>query len=102
MLKHKFSNIITKLQKLTLIQKDIKKHTDWGEEYNRESFYDTIEECLMNGDTLLIDSNNHSDDKDARFLRYMRLEQLNAEMCQNNQEFNGDMLEQYVNDLIKY
>ena len=40
----------------TLIQKDIKAN-DLGEDYNRESFNDTIIECLANDETLIVDQN---------------------------------------------
>ena len=38
-----------------LIAKQVKKYTNLGEEYNQTSLYDTIQECLDNGEELLIE-----------------------------------------------
>lgn len=37
----------------SLIKKDIKRRTNYGENYNRQSFYDTIDECVEIGEQLV-------------------------------------------------
>lgn len=56
-----------------LIQMDIKNHTDLGEQYNRESFYATINECIQDDTTLEIDSNNTLIDADTISLHSAKL-----------------------------
>ena len=38
-----------------LIAKEVKKCTNYGEEYNQTSLYDTIEDCLANGENLVVE-----------------------------------------------
>ena len=63
-------------QQESLIVKDIKsRSTDLGEEYNRESFYSTIYECLINNETLEVDKTkpvNNYDTKNLRLLKIMQ------------------------------
>lgn len=49
-----------KLQQESLIQKDIKTRTDYGEEYNRESMYETARELLMEGKDVKMNGKTHN------------------------------------------
>lgn len=71
-----------------LIAKDIKSHTNLGAEYNRTSFYDTIDECLMDGEDLIIDKTKSLDDYDVKYLRYMYLEQLGSKLYKEDNNLN--------------
>lgn len=87
----------------SLIQKDIKKHTDLGEEYNRTSFYDTIDECLIDGEDLIVDQTKSATDSDVKYLKLMRLEQLSVKLYEEQQRLNQARkeLEQEANELLK-
>ena len=61
-------------QQATLIQKQIKKYTDYGENYNRQSFYDTIDECFENNDALIVAKPKDANDKDFKYLKEKELE----------------------------
>ena len=74
----------------TLIQQDIKKHTNLGEEYNRTSFYDTIDECLMDEEDLIVDNNVPNNDSDVVYLKLMRLEQLSMKMDDERRRINKE------------
>ena len=50
-----------------LIQKDIKRRTNYGENYNRQSFYDTIDECIESN-VQLVSLFHTSDDPDVQYL----------------------------------
>ena len=54
-------------QQPSLIQKDIKRHTNYGENYNRQSFYDTIDEC-MSSDEQLVSLCKTGNDPDIAYL----------------------------------
>lgn len=49
--------------------------TDLGEKYNRESFYNTIQECLDEDVILWVDDSKPLDDADVKYLRKMKLVQ---------------------------
>lgn len=75
-----------------LISKDIVKHltfdescTDLGEKYNRESFYDTVHECLDEDITIWIDETKPLDDMDIRYLRTMKLLQDKQRLTKEKQ-----------------
>ncbi len=51
----------------SLIQKDIKRRTNYGENYNRQSFYDTIDECMETGEQL-VSLYQTSNDPDIAYL----------------------------------
>lgn len=59
----------------TLIQKDIKQHTDLGEDYNRESFESTVIDCFIDDDDLLVDLTKSPKDKDVKYLQLIKLMQ---------------------------
>ena len=59
----------------TLIQKDIKKHTDLGEDYNRDSFVDTIMDYFYDNEDLIVDSSKSPKDRDVKYLQLMKLMQ---------------------------
>lgn len=62
-------------QEQSLIARDIKSHTNLGEDYNRESFYATIYECLANDETLEVDTTkpvNNCDTKNLRLFKIMQ------------------------------
>ena len=61
-------------QQPSLIQKDIKRHTNYGENYNRQSFYDTIDECMYYDESLDVSSVKTSDE-DTMYLNQKRIEQ---------------------------
>ncbi|MBQ3502704.1 MAG: hypothetical protein IJA72_03465 [Clostridia bacterium] len=74
----------------TLIQQDIKCHTNFGEDYNRTSFYDTIDECLMDEEDLIIDEKAPNTDKDVVYAKLMRLEQLSAKIDDERLKINAE------------
>jgi len=59
----------------TLIQKDIKQHTDLGEDYNRESFESTVIDYFIDDDDLEVDLSKSPKDKDVKYLQLMKLMQ---------------------------
>ena len=59
----------------TLIQKDIKQHTDLGENYNRESFESTIIDYFVDDEDLVVDLTKSPKDKDVKYLQLMKLMQ---------------------------
>ena len=59
-----------------LIAKEVKKCTNLGEDYNRESLYDTVEDCLANGEDLVIEPSKQAQaDAVVNYLKYLNLEQ---------------------------
>ncbi|MFQ6724413.1 MAG: hypothetical protein ACLRFE_03685 [Clostridia bacterium] len=59
----------------SLIQKDIKKHTDLGEEYNRTSFEETILDYFNDDEDLVVDLSKSAKDIDVKYLQLMKLMQ---------------------------
>ena len=70
------TNAKNTIKQESLIVKDIKsRSTDLGEDYNRESFYSTIYDCLANNETLEVDKTkpvNNYDTKNLRLLKIMQ------------------------------
>ena len=71
-----------RLQQESLIQKDVKTRTDYGEQYNRESMYETAREILLDGKKVKMNGKTHKSlftimmedytmeiDKEAKYLR---------------------------------
>ena len=74
-----------------LIAKQIKKQTYLGEEHARESLYDTIEECLANGEELVIAEGKS---KEAQavidYLRYLELERQIINLQQQGVDLSNE------------
>lgn len=63
-------------KKERLIAKEVKKCTNLGKEYNQTSLYDTIEDCLQNGEHLIIEPSKQAQaDAVVNYLKYLNLEQ---------------------------
>ena len=62
-------------KKERLIAKDIKAHTDLGEDYNRESFEDTILDYFNDDEDLVVDFTKSPKDSDVKYLQLMKLMQ---------------------------
>ena len=59
-----------------LIAKEVKKCTNYGKEYNQNSLYDTVEDCLANGEDLLVEPSKQAQaDSVVNYLKYLNLEQ---------------------------
>ncbi|MBQ3502144.1 MAG: hypothetical protein IJA72_00560 [Clostridia bacterium] len=59
-----------------LIAKEVKKCTNYGKEYNQNSLYDTVEDCLANGEDLVIEPSKQAQaDAVVNYLKYLNLEQ---------------------------
>jgi len=59
-----------------LIAKQVRRCTNLGEDYNRESLYDTVEDYLQNGEDLVIEPSKQSQaDAVVDYLKYLNLEQ---------------------------
>lgn len=70
------TNAKNTIKQESLIVKDIKSHgTDLGEEFNRDSFYSTIYECLINNETLEVDTTKPVSDYDTKNLRLLKIMQ---------------------------
>jgi len=65
----------SKLTQESLIQQDIKFHTDLGEEYNRQSFEDAILDYFNDDEDLMVDTSKSIKDKDVKYLQLMKLMQ---------------------------
>ncbi len=67
--------VLNQREKERLIQKSIKSHTDLGEEYNRNSFEDTILDYFNDDEDLVVDLTKSPKDKDVKYLQLMKLMQ---------------------------
>ena len=47
--------LLEQIEKEQLIAKEVKKYTNLGKEYNQTSLYDTIQDCLDNGEELIVE-----------------------------------------------
>ncbi|MBQ8522941.1 MAG: hypothetical protein IJ458_04750 [Clostridia bacterium] len=84
----------------SLIQKDIKSHTDLGEEYNRESFYATLNECAQDEFKIEIDPNNTLIDADTISLHSAKLIQDQIKIAREKRKlFNLE--KRYIQDKEK-
>ena len=81
------------LNKESLIQKDIKSHTNLGEDYNRESFYSTINECIVDKIPIEIDPNNKVIDADTISLHSAQLIQRQIKIAQKKREIYAEQKE---------
>ena len=69
------SSFIRKAKKKQLKDKPVKKQTYLGEEYARESLYETIEDCLADGEELIIDESKSIEAQIViDYLKYLELE----------------------------
>ena len=80
-------------QQESLIKKDIKNHTDLGEDYNRESFFRTIYECLENDETLEVDFTKSPADKDVNILQVAKLGQNKKRLLAERNEIDNEIAE---------
>ncbi len=80
-------------QQESLIKKDIKTHTDLGEDYNRESFFRTIYECLENDETLEVDFTKSPTDKDVNILQVAKLGQDKKRLLAERNEIDNEIAE---------
>ena len=80
-------------QQESLIKKDIKNHTDLGEDYNRESFLRTIYECLENDETLEVDFTKSPTDKDVNILQVAKLGQDKNRLLAKRNEIDNEIAE---------
>ena len=71
------------------------KANDLGEYYNRESFNDTIIECLANDETLIVDQNKPVQDSDIKQLRLAKILQ-----DKNRLQRQLESLEEQEKDLL--
>ena len=83
----------------TLIQKDIKSHTDLGEDYNRESFYDTIWECVDIDETLDVDLTKSPKDKDINLLHFAKLMQDKSRLSAKQKELDKEKAELHQREI---
>ena len=82
-----------KLNKESLIQQDIKTHTDLGEAYNRESFYSTINECIVDEIPINIDPTNTLIDADTISLHSAQLIQRQTDIARRKRELFAEQKE---------
>lgn len=94
-----------------LIAKNIARHlildetsTNLGEKYNRESFYDTVQECLDDDSTIWIDDSKSLDDMDVRYLRTMKLLQDRQRLTKQQQILDAKFadLKKRENEIFKH
>ena len=94
-----------------LIAKNIARHlildetsTNLGEKYNRESFYDTVQECLDDDSTIWIDDSKSLDDMDVRYLRTMKLLQDRQRLTKQQQILDTKFadLKKRENEIFKH
>ncbi|MBQ7880818.1 MAG: hypothetical protein IJ358_03140 [Clostridia bacterium] len=88
-----------------------KLHTNYGGNYNSESFYDTIMDCMSNDTTLLVDPDMPNNDKDRLFLRLMKIVQEENRLTVQEKAWHENLyklherrckLQQERYDLLKY
>lgn len=91
-------------QKTSLIKQDIARHTDLGKEYNRISFYDTIEDCIADGDDLIVDETKSPRDMDVKYLQIMKVMQDKIKLDAEQQALNAKKAElrRRENELLKF
>ncbi|MBQ7797536.1 MAG: hypothetical protein IJ458_04275 [Clostridia bacterium] len=82
-----------KLQQESLIKKDIKTRTDYGEEYNRESMYETAREILMDGKKVVMNGKRY-DNLVSIMIKDCEMEQKkyerHLEECETYQQTKDD------------
>ena len=90
-------------EKERLIAKQIKTYTNLGEEYNRNSFVDTILECMENNEELLVDCTKSPKDQDVKFLCLMQITQQENNIAKEQEILNNKKfeLEQRKVELLK-
>ena len=91
-------------QKERLIAKQVKKYTNLGEEYNQTSLYDTIQECLDNGEDLLIEPTKQAQANIVMsYLKYLELEQYITNLHKQGLELSKEEteLESEINSIKK-
>ena len=77
-----------------LIAKQVKKYTNLGEEYNQTSLYDTIQECLDNGEDLLIEPTKQAQANIVMsYLKYLELEQYITNLHKQGLELSKEETE---------
>ena len=88
----------------TLIQKDIKTRTDLGEEYNRQSFEDTILDYFNDDENLIVDHSKSIKDPDIRYLQLMKLMQDKNRYEIKQQKLDMEAMELAIREqnLMKY
>ena len=88
----------------SLIKKEIKAHTDLGEEFNRTSFYDTISECIELGEDLIVDTSKSPADPDIKYLQMNKYMQDEAKLVRERQKLEQKIrdLKQKQYELMKY
>ena len=74
----------------TLIEQDIIYRSNFGEEYNRESFYNTIYDCLDDDETLLIDMSKSVQDPDVKQLRLASISQQKNRLKRQIENLNKE------------
>ena len=87
-----------------LIAKQVKKYTNLGEEYNQTSLYDTIQECLDNGEDLLIEPTKQAQANEVMsYLKYLELEQYITNLHKQGLELSKEEteLESEINSIKK-
>lgn len=87
-----------------LIVKDIKKYTDFGEEYNSLSLMDTIQECLDEDITIEIDASKSLKDGSVKYLRLAKILQDEKRLNAEQEALNAKkrQLQQEKSDVLKY
>lgn len=90
-------------EKKRLIAKQIKTYTNLGEQYNRNSFIDTILECMENNEELLVDCSKSAKDQDVKFLCLMQITQQENNIAKKQQILDAQKteLEQRKVELLK-
>ncbi len=95
------ANAVKKSESLTkssieerLIAKAVKKRTNYGKEYNQNSLYDTVEDCLANGEDLVFEPSKQAQaDAVVNYLKYLNMEQriiaLRIQELELNKEENA-------------
>ncbi|MBQ8522942.1 MAG: hypothetical protein IJ458_04755 [Clostridia bacterium] len=96
---------ILKQKKERLIEKDIKsRSTNLGEDYNRNSFFETIWECTQLDETLDVDLSKSPKDNDVNLLQFAKIQQDKLRLRKKQQELDMEAMEIAIREqeLMKY
>ncbi|MBQ7797801.1 MAG: hypothetical protein IJ371_01615, partial [Clostridia bacterium] len=98
------NEVSTTVGKERLIPQAIDNYTNLGDDYNRDSFYETVAEYVREDITLDVDLTKSPEDKDVKFLQLMKVMQDKYRHEAKQQKLDMEACEIAIreNELMKY